>query len=126
LALLLGDPAFKNQKQVLLGPAKLQATTIWATPLDSSLLDTICQQLPSDDFAKDVFAHIDPNHASCSTFPRSSQRYKEFKQQDNLLFYKNLPYFPDKSLRLRVLEHCHDACLAGHFGMAKTMELIKR
>ena len=126
LALRPGDPAFDNQKQVLLGPTKLQATTVCATPLDSSLLDTIRQQLNSDDFAKDVFAHLGPNHAFCSTLPGTSRRYKEFKWQDNLLFYKNLLYVPDGSPRLRVLEHCHDARMAGHFGIAKTMELVKR
>ena len=26
----------------------------------------------------------------------------------------------------QVLEHCHDAPMAGHFGIAKTMELVKR
>ena len=43
-----------------------------------------------------------------------------------LLFYKNLLYVPDGSPRLQVLEHCHDAPMAGHFGIAKTMELVKR
>ena len=45
LGLRPGDPAFDNLKQILLGPSKLQATTIYAMPLDSSLLDTIRQQL---------------------------------------------------------------------------------
>ena len=111
----------------LLGPTKLQATMVCATPLDSSLLDTIQQQLNSDDFAKDVFAHLSPNHAFCSTLPTwTSRRYKEFKWQDNLLFYKNILYVHDGSQRLRVLEHCHDARMVGHFGIAKTMELVKR
>ena len=121
-----GDPAFDNQKQILLGPSKLQATTVYATPLDSRLVDTIRQQLHSDDFAKDVSAHISPSHASCSTLQDSSQHYQEFKWQDGLLFYKNLLYVPDGSPRLQVLEHCHDAPMAGHFGIAKTMELVKR
>ena len=84
----------------LLGPTKLQATMVCATPLDSSLLDTIRQQLNSNDFAKDVFAHFGPNHLFCSTLPRTSRHYKEFKWQDNLLFYKNLLYVPDGSPRL--------------------------
>ena len=49
LALRPRDPSFDNQKQILLGPSKLQATIIYAMPLDSSLLDTIRQQLQSDD-----------------------------------------------------------------------------
>jgi hypothetical protein len=58
LAPRFGDPAFNNQKQVLLGPTKLEAITVSNATLDSSLLDTIRQQLDTDDFAKDVFAHI--------------------------------------------------------------------
>ena len=126
LALRPGDPAFDNQKQILLGPSKLQATTVYATPLESSLVDTIRQRLHFDDFAKDVLAHISPSHASCSSLQGSSQHYQEFKWQDGLLFYKNLLYVPDGSSRLQVLEHCHDAPMAGHFGIAKTMELVKR
>ena len=60
------DPTFNNQKQILLGPSKLQATIVYATPLDSSLLDTIRQRLHFDDFAKNVLAHITSSPASCS------------------------------------------------------------
>ena len=77
LALRPRDPTFDNQKQILLEPSKLQATTIYATPLDSSLLDTIHQQLHSDDLAKDVLAHIGSSHASCSTLQGSPQHYQE-------------------------------------------------
>jgi hypothetical protein len=97
LAPRLGDPAFDNQKQILLGPTKLQPTTVSNAPLDSILLDIIRQQLDTDEFAKDVFAHLGRSDASCSRLHG-----------------------------LQVLEHCHDARMAGHFGIAKTMELVKR
>jgi hypothetical protein len=129
LAPRLGDPAFDNKTQVLLGPVKLQVTTVSNVPQDSSLLDTIRQQLHTNDFAKNVFAHLGPSDASCSTLSGSSRHDKEFKWQDNLLFYKNLLYVPDGSSRLQVFEHdkhCHDACMARHFGIAKTIELVKR
>jgi hypothetical protein len=77
------------------------------------------KKLPTDDFAKDVFAHLGPSDLSCSTFPRLSQHYKEFKWQDNSLFYKNLLYVLDGSSRLQMLEHCHDAHMAGHFGICQ-------
>ena len=95
-------------------------------PLDSSLLDIIRQQLHTDDFSKEVLTHICRNHASCSTLQESSQRYKEFKWQDNLLFYKNLLYVLDGAPCLQLLEHCHDVPIAGHIGIAKTMEVVKR
>ena len=58
-----GDSTFNNQKKILLRPSKLQATIVYATPLDLSLLDTIRQRLHSDDFVKDVLAHISPSPA---------------------------------------------------------------
>ena len=112
-----GDPAFNNQKQILLGPSKLLTTIVYATPLDSSLLDTIRQRLRSDDFAKDVLAHIIPSPSSCFTLEGPSQHYQEFKWQEGLFCYKNLLYVLDGSPLLQVLEHCHDAPMAGHFGI---------
>ena len=74
-----GDPAFNNQKQILVEPSKLHADIVYATPLDSSLLHTIRQQLHFDDLAKDVVGHIGSTHASYSTLQGSSQNYQEFK-----------------------------------------------
>jgi hypothetical protein len=67
LAPRLGDPAFDNQNQALLGAAKLQATIVSNAPLDSSLLDIIRQKLDTYEFAKDFFAHLGRSDASCST-----------------------------------------------------------
>lgn len=44
-----------------------------------------------------------------------------------LLLFKNLIYIPrDKRLQLRLLQQFHDAPVAGHFGFAKTFELLTR
>ena len=84
------NSGFENQKQILLGPSKPEATTVYATPLESSLVDIIRQRLHSDDFAQDVLPHIRPGHASCLTLQGLSQHYQEFKCHDVLLFYNNL------------------------------------
>jgi transposase InsO family protein len=52
--------------------------------------------------------------------------YKKFKWQNELLYYRGLLYVPDGSARLKVLEHCHDNYLAGHFGIHKTLALVSR
>ena len=41
LAPRAGDPAFDNEKKILLGPSKIQATIVYVSPLDSSLLNSI-------------------------------------------------------------------------------------
>jgi hypothetical protein len=44
-----------------------------------------------------------------------------------MLFYKGLPlYVLDGSSRLKVLQHCHDSSIVGHFGIKKNLILINR
>jgi hypothetical protein len=45
--------------------------------------------------------------------------------KDGLLFYKGLLYVPE-SLRMNVLQEHHDAALAGHPGISRTLELVTR
>ena len=49
-----------------------------------------------------------------------------FTIQEYLLFRDHLLYVPEGPCRTRVLRECHDDPLAGHFGVAKTLELITR
>jgi hypothetical protein len=66
LAPRLGEPTFDNQKQVILGPARLQATHVFGMPMDSHVLDTIREDLKIDAFAQAILAQIDPSRASSS------------------------------------------------------------
>ncbi len=50
----------------------------------------------------------------------------QFEQQDGLLLRNNLIYVPEGPIRLKILRECHDNTLAGHFGMARTHELVSR
>jgi hypothetical protein len=50
----------------------------------------------------------------------------QFEQQDGLLFRNNLIYVLEGPIRLKILRECHDNTLAGHFGMARTHELVSR
>ena len=47
--------------------------------------------------------------------------------KDGMLFRKQKVWIPsDPSLRKLIMECEHDSCMAGHMGMAKTMELVDR
>jgi hypothetical protein len=35
-------------------------------------------------------------------------------------------YVPERPIRLKILRECHDNTLAGHFGMARTHELLSK
>ena len=59
-----------------------------------------------------------PNPSSSSpSWPCSS---------DGLLLYKGLIYVPESTLRMDILRDHHDAPLAGHCGITRTIELITR
>ena len=48
----LAKSTLDNQKQVILGPSRLQATWVCDTPLDSRIIETICEDLKRDAFAQ--------------------------------------------------------------------------
>ena len=126
LAPLLGEATFDDQKQILLGPPRLQAVEVSHMPVDSSILNSIRQDLQIDVFAQEVLDHIDPNHVSCSKGQHPHVDYNKFTWQNDLLFYKGLLYAPNGSSHLKVLQHCHDTYMVGHFGIQKTLELVSR
>ena len=91
----LGEPTFDHQKQILLGPDRLQvmATNAFKMPTDSFLISTIRTHLETvDEFAQDVLNHIIPDRASCSRSVNSRNDYNQFSSHDNLLFRNNLLY----------------------------------
>ena len=128
MAPCLGEPTFDHQKQILLGPDRLQVMVVNAfkMPTDSMLISTIRTDLEADEFAQDVLNHIIPDRASCSRSVNSRNDYNQFSWHDNLLFRNNLLYVPDGRSRLLILQHCHDMPMAGHFGVHKTLELVSR
>ena len=61
-----GKPAFDNQKQVILGLARLQEKNFFGMPMDSHVIDLIHEDLKIDAFALAILAKIDPSRASSS------------------------------------------------------------
>ena len=74
-----GEPAFDNQKQVILGPARLQAAQVFDMPMDSDVINTIREDLKTDAFAQAILAQIDPSRASCSQSQPPGTDYRQFK-----------------------------------------------
>ena len=128
IAPCLGEPTFDNQKQVLLGPDRLRLMTthVFEAPLDSSLLKSIRTDIKADAFAQDILDHIIENRASCSRSANDRKDYHLFTWYDGLLFRNNQLYIPDGSCPLKLLRHCPDSAMAGHYGVLKTSELVTR
>ena len=60
------DSSFDNQMQVILGPARLQTTWVFNTPLNSRSIDSIHEDLKTYVFAQAILDQIDSSRASCS------------------------------------------------------------
>jgi transposase InsO family protein len=119
-----GDLEFDQQKQVILGPERLQLLAIHVTPADSSILDAIRSDLVSDPVAQDILSHLASGSPGSGTSRRSD--YDQFRFSDSLILRNDLVYVPPGTARLQVLQSHHDTPLAGHFGVTKTVELISR
>ena len=53
-----GEATFDDQKQILLGPAQLQAVEVSHMPIDSNILNSIRQDLQIDVFAQEVLVTL--------------------------------------------------------------------
>ena len=89
---------------------------------DESLLNAIATDIATDKFAKE----IRENRINNSTIREVRNIHDQFMFRDGFLFRNNLMYVPDGPCRIRIVKECHDDALAGHFGVAKTLELISR
>ena len=101
------------KKQITLGLARGQTTTVFDNLLDSSIIDTIHHNLKTNVFAQETLDHIVPSHICCSQSQHSYTDFTQFKWHDGLLFFKNLLYVPNGSYRLQVIQICHDTYTLG-------------
>ena len=89
---------------------------------DESLINSILKSLNSDDLFIKIKSYISNKNNENSPI-KFIDRCKIDKE--GFLLFDNLIYVP-KTLRTRVLELHHDSVTAGHFGVAKTFDLINR
>ena len=127
LAPCLGKLAFDHQKQGF-GPNCLQSmtTNILKAHTHSTIIDSICSNFVSYEFAHDVLNHTIPDCVSCLRSKGSSNDYNKFNWRANLKFQNNLLYIPNDRSWLQTLWHYHDMPMVGNFGVFKTLDLVSR
>jgi hypothetical protein len=115
------------------GEAKLAATTHIAAPgvldtqeavsqdkFDTPLLNKISECMVGDKTASTVNEH---RLKTAGERPGWVEKWGLIK--GNLLQFGDSLYVPEGA-RIEVMQHCHDDPLAGHYGFARTLELVQR
>jgi len=93
--------------------------------ITNDFLSNIKDHLKNDPVAEDLRLYYNDNNAKQGYFYKPFRKMNKFKIEDNLIFYNNLIYIPEK-LRLEILQRYHDSPAAGHLGVKRTLELISR
>ena len=122
-----GSKASDAPPRTLLKPGQLQLFASRSSD-DSdvpSILDDIRASQPSDPALQRVLPFLrDPLH------PRDNSMRDElssFSLRDGLVYFDGRVYVPDDdAIKLKILRQCHDAPSAGHFGQARTREMVTR
>ncbi len=117
----MGDEAYGQQNQTLLNPEQFRVAPTISTLPNSYLVRDIKMATEEDTWATNIKKELqerprNPNHDDLD----------QFEQQDRLLLRNNVIYVPKGPIRLKILRECHDNTLAGHFGIARTHELVSR
>ncbi len=86
----------------------------------SSLNDKILSSYKKDKFYNEFCTFL-----SNKSLPAPHPQHEHFTLSNKFLLFDNKIYVPSEC-RLSVLQICHDSPSAGHFGIRKTLNLIKR
>ncbi|PRP85645.1 retrotransposon nucleocapsid protein [Planoprotostelium fungivorum] len=132
-ALDMGDKS--SQNQCLLHPELFAAAIIEEEPsLNLKFEESVAELSSKDPFFVSAVEWLKADNtrpslpAGCGCLldaKHLEDKDKGFRTEKKLLFYNELLYIP-VPLRVTVLQTRHDTPLAGHFGVNKTHELIKR
>ena len=107
--------------------SSIQIKAVSIAPAKLPLGRKIRQGLLRDPISQEILEYLatDPKDRSPAHPPAPG--IQSYSQQDGFLLFKNLIYIPnDDSIKLQLLRLHHDSPVAGHYGMAKTFELLSR
>ena len=127
------DDAVTQQTMRLFAPGNLIvesddlrcASLTLATPAMSAHIASIAETTDGANL-------IDNIRHACATDPlfrkvkAAPEQFPRFRLSDGLLYFHERLFVPDVPSRLSVLAARHDSRAGGHFGTAKTLELIRR
>ena len=111
--------------QTLLRPGQLMISASQVPSPVDDLASAIRYAFSSDPALVKLLNYL--NDPSLKPPPPIKKLLDNFTIKDGLVLYKGLVYVPDNfDIKLKILQDHHDSPTAGHFGQAKTLELISR
>lgn len=120
---LEGGESASTTPMTLLDPSKFIVNTITKAPITAEaneILQTIVTEIIDDPYFGPMLSLIKKN-------PQDPSIPSNYEYNDKILFHDGLICVPDNSrIKKLILEECHDSSTAGHFGIAKTHELVTR
>ena len=87
--------------------------------------DHVDQITPSES-QEDTYACIAQGYERDPWFTQANIASQYLELVDNLYYKGSALVLPDIPLRFEVMSACHDSVWSGHFGVAKTLELVAR
>ena len=96
-------------------------------PANLRLGQKIREALKRDPISQSILKYLSTDPKDRGPAPPPVPLIANYSIQEEFLLFDNLIYVPDDSfIKLDILRIHHDSPVAGHYGMAKTFELISR
>ena len=99
-------------------------STVSILSINSELQNRIRAALNDDEFLAEHLQYI--QNPALDRPPEVDRTLKNYRMADGLVLFRNLIYIPNNSIKLSIMQSHHDSPTSGHFGQAKTFELISR
>lgn len=116
----------KQPIHTLLKPEQLLLSSTTSLGLDTQLIAEIFSKTKSDKELNYIYQVVQEPSSYPRTITKNTEDYK-IDEQSKLLLFKSKFCIPnDDELKIKIVKQHHDSRSAGHFGRAKTYELISR
>jgi len=111
--------------QVLIKPNQLVVATTYNEKINSDFNSQIINAYKDDPFTNKLVNHFKNQKAERTN--ELKQLIENYEYKNDFILFKGLIYIPDIiDIKLKLLHDYHDSLIAGHYGQAKTYELISR
>jgi hypothetical protein len=122
-----GEGEQSNETHQFLKPHQFvfSTSTVSSIGYNSNLANRIRNAIPEDAFLQPLLPYLE--NPALERSAEVAKKLHNYKLVDGLVLFRELIYVPDDaSIHLTILKAHHDSPTSGHFGQAKTLEIVSR